>query len=231
MPTNEIFINYMKKMDIRKSDTVIIYDRVNVFSSPRAFLTFKWFGHNNVRILNGGYPRYQQLNGEVEKDNTFNIEKLNEYRKNNIQEKDDDFNYNLEQYRIYDISKIYENKENALLIDARSEERYEGRVQEPRKSLRIGHIRGALNLFFKHLIDEKGMYKDNNEIKALFEKIGVKEDRPIIAYCGSGLTACIVLFALALIGKEKYLRLYDGSWFDYGNIPEDELKKLEEKFK
>ena len=230
MPTNEIFINNMKKLDIRKSDTIILYDKVNVFSAPRAFLTFKWFGHNNVRVLNGGFPRYEKLGGEIEKNDTFNIEKLNDYRKNNLPIKEDDFNYNLEEYRIYDISKIYENKENALLIDARSEERYEGKVQEPRKSLRIGHIKGALNLFFKHLIDENGMYKSNDEIESLFKKIGVEGDKPIIIYCGSGLTACIDLFALALIGKEKNLRLYDGSWFDYGNIPEEELKKLEEKF-
>lgn len=230
MPTNEIFINHMKKMDIRKSDEIILYDRVNVFSSPRAFLTFKWFGHNNVRVLNGGLPRYEKLGGELEKNDLFNIEKQNEYRKNNIPIKDDDYNYNLEEHRIYDISKVYENKENALLIDARSEDRYEGKVQEPRKSLRIGHIKGALNLFFKKLIDENGKYKSNNEIESLFNNIGVKEDRPIIVYCGSGLTACIDLFALALIGKEKYLRLYDGSWFDYGNIPEDELKKLESQY-
>ena len=54
MPTNEIFINHMKNMDIRKSDMIILYDKVNVFSAPRAFFTFKWFGHNNVRVLNGG---------------------------------------------------------------------------------------------------------------------------------------------------------------------------------
>ena len=230
MPTNEIFIKYMKKMDIRKSDLIILYDRVNVFSSPRAFLTFKWFGHNNVRILNGGFPRYQQLNGEIEKDDIFGVEKLNEFRKNNIPIKEDDFNYSLETFRIYDISKIYENKENASIIDVRSEERYEGKVQEPRKSLRIGHIKGALNLFFKHLIDQNGMYKSNKEIESEFNKIGLNMDKPIIAYCGSGLTACIDLFALALIGKEQNLRLYDGSWYDYGNIPEEELKKLEEKY-
>ena len=231
MPTNEIFIKYMKKMDIRKSDSVILYDRVNVFSSPRAFLTFKWFGHNNVRVLNGGYLRYQQLNGELEKDDVFNIEKLNEYRKNNIPEKDDDFNYVLEKNRICDICEILENKENAIIIDARSEERYEGKVQEPRKALRVGHIKGALNLFFKHLIDDNGKYKNNDELKAFFDKIGVKDDRPVIFYCGTGLTACIDLFGLVLTGREKNLKLYDGSWFDYGNIPEDELKKLEEKFK
>ena len=183
-----------------------------------------------MRILNGGFPRYQQLNGEIEKDDIFGVEKLNEFRKKNMPIKEDDFNYSLEDYRIYDISKIYENKENASIIDARSEERYEGKVQEPRKSLRIGHIKGALNLFFKHLIDENGMYKDNKEIESEFNKIGLNMDKPIIAYCGSGLTACIDLFALALIGKEQNLRLYDGSWYDYGNIPEEELKKLEEKY-
>ena len=217
-------------MDIRKSDTIILYDRVNVFSSPRGFLTFKWFGHKDVKILNGGFPRYKQLKGETEKDDTFNVEKINEYRKNNLPIKEDDFNYALESNRIYNLEKVYENKNNAFLIDARSEERFEGKVPEPRKSLRVGHIKGALNLSFKHLINENGRYKNNEEIDSLFKKIGVEGDKDIIGYCGSGLTACIVLFSLCLIGKEKNLRLYDGSWFDYGNIPEEELKKLEEKY-
>jgi len=217
-------------MDIRKSDTIILYDRVNVFSSPRGFLTFKWFGHKDVKILNGGFPRYKQLKGETEKDDTFNVEKINEYRKNNLPIKEDDFNYALESNRIYNLEKVYENKNNAFLIDARSEERFEGKVPEPRKSLRVGHIKGALNLSFKHLIDENGRYKNNEEIDSLFKKIGVEGDKDIIGYCGSGLTACIVLFSLCLIGKEKNLRLYDGSWFDYGNIPEEDLKKLEEKY-
>lgn len=230
MPTNEIFINYMKKMDIRKSDSIIIYDRVNVFSSPRAFLTFKWFGHDNVRILNGGFPRYENLKGEVEKGDLFNIEKQNEFRKNNLPIKEDDFNYHLEDSRIYNISQVFENKENAIIIDARSAERYEGKVPEPRKSLRLGHIKGALNLPFPHLIDQNGLYKSNDEIQSLFNKIGVNGDRIIIGYCGTGLTACINLFALALIGKEKNLRLYDGSWSEYGNLPEEDLKKLKEKY-
>ena len=230
-PTNEIFIKYMKKMDIRKSDSVILYDRVNVFSSPRAFLTFKWFGHNNVRVLNGGYLRYQQLNGDLEKEDVFNIEKLNEYRKNNIPEKEDDFNYVLEENRLCDIHEVLENKENAIIIDARSEERYEGKVQEPRKALRLGHIKGAFNLFFKHLIDENGKYKSNDEIKSFLDNIGIKDDRTVICYCGTGLTACIDIFGIILAGREKNLKLYDGSWFEYGNIPDDELKKLEEKYK
>lgn len=229
MPTNEIFIKYMKNMDIRKSDTLILYDRVNVFSSPRAFLTFKWFGHNNVYILNGGFPRYQELNGEIEKDDLFKITKQNELRKN-IPIKEDDFNYNLDKSRVYDLPKLLENKENASIIDARSEERYNGKVQEPRKALRLGHIKGALSIFFKHLIDQNGKYKSNEEIEAIFNKNGLNIDKPIIGYCGTGLTACIDLFALALIGKEKNIRLYDGSWFDYGNIPDDELKKLQEQY-
>lgn len=230
MPTKEIFVKNMKKLDIRKSDSIILYDREPLFSAPRGFLTFKWFGHNNVRVLNGGFPMYKKLNGELEKDDVFNIEKVNEYRKKNIPEKEDDFNYELEPNRICDVHAVLENKENAIIIDARSPARYEGKVQEPRKALRIGHIKGAVNLFFKNLFDEEGKYKKKEDIKALFDNLGVKDDRPVIFYCGTGLTGCIDLFALVLTGREHNIKLYDGSWFDYGNIPEDEFKKLAEKY-
>lgn len=231
MPTKEIFLKYMKEMDIRKSDEIILYDRINLFSSPRGFITLTWFGHKNVRILNGGFPLYLKKKGELEKDNNYNVQKLNEYRKNNIPIKEDDFDYNLEENRVYKIEQVFENMNSSIIIDARSEERFEGKVQEPRKSLRVGHIKSAINLFFQKLFDEEGKYKKISELKTIFTNIGVTGDKIVIIYCGTGLTACIDLFALYQIGLDKNIKLYDGSWMDYGNLPEEEIQKLEEKFK
>ena len=156
MPTNEIFIKHMKEMDVRKSDQVILYDRVNTYSSPRGFFTFKWFGHNNVKILNGGLPRYLELKGEIENNDNYNVEKLNEYRKKNLPIKEDDFNYDLDKKRVYDYIKVFKNEEKAEIIDARSNERFNGTAKEPRPALRAGHVIGAKNLPLNKLLNKDG---------------------------------------------------------------------------
>ena len=117
-------------------------------------------------------------------------------------------------------------KHNDVIIDARSEERYEGKAQEPRKSLRVGHAEGAISVFFKHLLDDKGRYHSVDKIKSVFIEKGVDLTKDVIAYCGTGLTACIDLFALAMLGREEHIKLYDASWMEYGNKTLEEINAI-----
>ena len=228
MPTNEIFIENMKKMDIRLSDEIIIYDRISLFGSPRILFTFFIFGHKNVKILNGGFSSFEKINGQIELNDNYNINEINLLREKS---KDEDFNYKLDKSKIIDLKgivKISNSKmENDEIIDARSEERYEGKIQEPRQSLRIGHIKNAKCVFFKHLIDENGKYLNEEKLKNVFESKGINlNKKTIICSCGSGLTACIDLVGLILIGLFDKCCLYDGSWMEYGNKSLEEIEKI-----
>lgn len=64
-PTEDIFIHNVKKLDIRKNDLIICYDRAGIFSSPRVWFTFKLFGAKNVAVLNGGYPKWIKDNCQI----------------------------------------------------------------------------------------------------------------------------------------------------------------------
>ena len=228
MPTNEIFIENMKKMDIRLSDEIIIYDRISLFGAPRVLYTFLIFGHKNVKILNGGFSSFEKINGQIELNDNYNINEINSLREKS---KDEDFNYKLDKSKIIDLKgivKISNSKmENEEIIDARSEDRYEGKLQEPRQSLRIGHIKNAKCVFFKHLIDENGKYFNEEKLKNIFESKGINLNKKrIICSCGSGLTACIDLVGLILIGLFDKCCLYDGSWMEYGNKSLEEIEKI-----
>jgi len=99
------------------------------------------------------------------------------------------------------------------VIDARSEERFSGTVEEPRPGLRRGHMPGALNLPFPELF-EHGLLKSKAELRQMIEPLLDQGDRCIYT-CGSGVTACVVAFAAQYIGYDDFA-IYDGSWCEWG---------------
>ena len=229
MPNNETFITHMKRLDLRKSDRIIIYDRVSMFASPRVWFTLYYFGHRNIQILNGGFPAYEKLSGPLEMgDTAYGYETLITERQS-LPLKEDDYQYELEKGKVLDLKAIVKNECNDEIIDARHEDRYNGKVDEPRKSLRVGHVEGAKCVFFKHLFNEQGEYLDKDKLEEVFKSKGVDLNKNVIAYCGTGLTACIDLFAIALIGKADKCKLYDASWAEYGNTSLEDIEKIKKE--
>ena len=228
MPTNEIFIENMKKMDIRLSDEIIIYDRISLFGSPRILFTFLIFGHKNLKILNGGFSSFEKINGQFEFNDNFKVNELNNLRE---KAKEEDYNYKLDKSKIIDLKNIIRisnsKMENEEIIDARSEERFYGKIQEPRPSLRLGNIKNSKCVFFKNLIDENGKYYNEEKIKNIFQSKGVDLNKKmLICSCGTGLTACIDIGALIVSGFYDKCVLYDGSWIEYGNLSLEEIEKI-----
>ena len=137
--------------------------------------------------------------------------------------------YELEKGKVLDLKAVVKNECNDEIIDARHEDRYNGKVDEPRKSLRVGHVEGAKCVFFKHLLNEQGEYLDKDKLEEVFKSKGVDLNKSVIAYCGTGLTACIDLFAIALIGKADKCKLYDASWAEYGNTSLEDIEKIKKE--
>jgi thiosulfate/3-mercaptopyruvate sulfurtransferase len=216
MPDESTFIHYMKKMDIRKSDEIICYDRKGIFSSPRVWFTFKIFGANNVKVLNGGYPKWIKENLPIEKQNNFRLTEQNSLRS---PPQADDYDFKLDRTKIVDMVNIVDislkklkSETNEQIVDCRPSERYKGEAPEPRPGLRKGHIDGAINVPFKDILNENFCYKGENEIKKLVESRGINLKSPLNLYCGSGITACVVILGLGILGKLDSCKLYDGSW-------------------
>ena len=103
---------------------------------------------------------------------------------------------------------------SAQIVDARAASRFKGESAEPRPGLRSGHIPGSRNVPWREVVDQ-GRIKPAAEVKAAFVNAGVDLSRPLITTCGSGVTAAILLLALATVEKSGVV-LYDGSWSEWG---------------
>jgi thiosulfate/3-mercaptopyruvate sulfurtransferase len=101
------------------------------------------------------------------------------------------------------------------IVDARAAGRFEGTAPEPRAGLRSGHIPSSLNVPFTMLVNADGTLKPVDELRAVFAAHSVDIDRPIVASCGSGVTAGVIAFALAQLGRPD-TAVYDGSWSEWG---------------
>ena len=105
------------------------------------------------------------------------------------------------------------------VIDARSQERFEGKVPEPRIGLRSGSIENSFCMPFSNCLNPDKTFKDNKELKNIFESY-VKniDEKNIVFSCGSGVTACVLALAYSLVNNKYSPTIYDGSWAEYGKI-------------
>ena len=105
--------------------------------------------------------------------------------------------------------------------------------RSPREGIRRGHINGAKCIFFQWLITDEYKYKSIEELKKLFEEKGIDidndEDKTYICSCGTGLTACIVIFGLTLLGKYDKCKLYDASLTEYGSYTPEQIEEMKNK--
>ena len=199
-PSEEQFTIESQKLGINQNSTIVVYDTLGVYSSPRAWWMFKSMGHQNVFVLDGGLPEWIR--------NRFLTEKQQQktYPKG-------DFEAKFQPQLIKNKEDILENitTKKAVLMDARSSDRFYAANEEPRAGLRSGHIPGSINVPFTEL-QQDGKYKSKEELKEILKL----NDQPLLFTCGSGITACIVLLACELI-SDNPKAVYDGSWTEWGS--------------
>ena len=204
LPKIENFAKTLTDFGISKDKHIIIYDDKNGSNaSARFWWMLRSVGHEKVQVLNGGLNEAKKnnvpLSSKIE-----NIQKLSEpYQIDN---------WNLPTIEINEVESISE-KPNYLIIDVRDRERYDG-ISEP-IDLLAGHIPGAVNIPFTENIDENGKFHDQNILKNKYETIfrNFKIEN-IVVHCGSGVTACHTLLALAYAEMETP-KLYVGSWSEW----------------
>lgn len=163
-------------------------------------------GHDNVCILNGGLPAWLKAGYETTSDVT----------KPKASEKP--FKAKLKNLVCtMDEVRNHSNNKTAHIFDARPKQRFYGEIDEPRAGLLKGHIPNSSNIPASSLVNqETGKLKSDSELQDIFSSFKISPDDHIITTCGSGVTACIISFALHHIGI-KNSHVYDGSWTEWAN--------------
>ena len=202
------FSDEAQNLGINQDSVIVCYDRWGVYSSPRVWWMFKAMGNSNVYVLDGGLPSWIENNFET---NSIYFQST----------KKGDFTADFQQDWFADIQVMLNsiNDRNKIIIDARSEGRFNGTSPEPRQGLRSGHIPNSKNLFFENVLDGT-ILKSKTELKSIFEKLTNSTNENIFT-CGSGITASILAFASTIAGFDN-IKVYDGSWSEWGvdeNLP------------
>ena len=202
LPPVEKFMSRMRALGIGDGHQVIVYDGMGIFSAPRVWWMFKYFGQDNVAVLDGGLPKWVSEGREVTDEPPV------------IRDRHMVPNERPELVR--DVTQVAASAKlgDHVIIDARPADRFRGEAPEPRAGLRSGHIPNSRNVPFTALLDSNGTMKNPGEMRLIFESAGVDLTKPAITTCGSGATAAILSLALERIGVKH--ALYDGSWAEWG---------------
>ena len=202
MPRAEAFAVAMRELGVSSDKHLVVYDEGNLFSAPRAWWMLRTFGVEKVSIVAGGLEGWRRDELPLEQ----GLPELPE----------GDFDARLDPLAIKRLTDVLlvSHEGSAQIVDARPAGRFNGQVAEPRPGLRSGHIPGALNVPWSELVIN-GELKTTDELNEIFARQGLDFEQPIIASCGSGVTAAVVVLALTTLGVNG-VSLYDGSWSEWG---------------
>lgn len=207
LPSEQVFGDAVRALGIGSDDRVVVYDAAGLFSAPRVWWTFRAFGFARVSVLDGGLPKWKREGHPLDSGPISAAPAPTR-----------PFHPRLDRRWVRTLDEVRANidGETETVLDARSAGRFAGTEPEPRPGLRGGHIPGSKSLPFAALIDPRtGTLRPKSELAAIFAKLAVDDHTPVVATCGSGLTAAIVAFALHSLGHGP-VAVYDGSWSEWG---------------
>jgi thiosulfate/3-mercaptopyruvate sulfurtransferase len=217
--TREKFEELNSNLGISNDTTVVFYgDKSNWFACYALWL-FQYYGHRNVRIMNGGRLKWEKENRPLVKD-------VPSYAHTTYKAKDADSSI-----RAFRDEVLKQSSSKKPLVDVRSPKEYSGELLHmpnyPQEgATRGGHIPGAVSIPWAQAVNEAdSTFKSTEELRALYEGQGIKPDGEVIAYCRIGERSSLTWFVLKyLLGYPK-VKNYDGSWTEWGNLVNAPIEK------
>ncbi|HEX8127123.1 MAG TPA: 3-mercaptopyruvate sulfurtransferase [Allosphingosinicella sp.] len=206
VPPEPKFASRMASLGLRDGQRFVVYDNSPLHSAARAWWMLRSFGAHYVAILDGGFQKWTAEGRPLESGRP-------PVRHGHFSPR-------------FDSATVLDMKDVAALlgdgrheiVDARGAARFTGEEPEPRPGMASGHIPGSRSLPQGKLFNPDNSWKQGGDLRSAFDSAGVDLGKPLVATCGSGITACVLLFGAHLLGKED-VRLYDGSWSEWGADP------------
>lgn len=202
VPSAEKFSSRARRMGLGDGKTLVVYDRGGFVASARVWWMFRLMGHNDVKVLDGGWNAWVDAGGAVE-----DLEPI-------VSERHFTVRFQNQLIKSLEQMKQAVSEDTLTILDARPSGRFTGKDKEPRPGLSSGHMPGSFSLPSSELISKSGLMKSESELKDLLETYDGMTN--VTASCGSGVTAAIIALAFSRIGQDG-VAVYDGSWTEWAS--------------
>lgn len=197
LPPRDVFVERMRELGVTRDRQIVLYDAGVHNTACRAWWVLRMYGVE-AAILDGGIGKWKAegrpLSGAAEPVTASA------------------FDAGVPKAAVRTLAQMRATTDQ--IADARSPARFTGEEADPRGDCAAGHMPGARNVPYSRFFRPDGSWKDIDGVRAVFAESGVDPARPLVATCGSGITAAVLVFAAHLLGHDA--ALYDGSWSEWG---------------